>query len=72
MYKSTPAKPDESFNPKFYYLCQTRGCGAIINTAFPVSEKNPSPKWCKDCTSKEIRNEIEQEYDKHDTSRTSS
>ena len=55
-------RPDEIFNPKFIYVCQTRGCGFDISE-FPAAEKNPAPKWCKYCQNKEIRQSIEQEYD---------
>ena len=56
-------KGDDAFNMKFYYLCQTRGCGAVINPEYPVAEKNPSPKWCKDCQSKVVRDEIVEQFD---------
>lgn len=60
MYAKTPPKPDEIFNPKFIYLCQTKGCGADISE-FPAGEKNPPPKWCKDCQTKSVREQIEKE-----------
>lgn len=63
-YQSTPPKPDNPAENKFFYWCQTRGCGAVINPDFPTAEKNPSPKWCKDCQSKSVREEIEAENDK--------
>jgi hypothetical protein len=61
-YASTPIKPDNPAENKFFFLCQTKGCEAVINPEFPVSEKNPSPKWCRDCQSKEVRAEIGKNY----------
>jgi hypothetical protein len=62
VYGKTPIRPDNPAENKFFYLCQTPGCGAVINPAFPVSEKTPSPKWCKDCQVKETREAITAEF----------
>lgn len=62
-YISTPPKPDNPAENKFFFLCQTRGCGEVINPAFPTADKNPSPKWCKNCQVKENRVAIEREFD---------
>jgi hypothetical protein len=67
-YATTPAKPDDTFNAKFIYLCQQPGCGADISE-FPAAEKNPAPKHCKFCQSKENREIIQKGWDelqKHD------
>jgi hypothetical protein len=61
MYKATPAKPDQTFNEKYIYLCQTLGCGWQIST-FPTAEKNPAPVHCKDCQNLATRKEVEAEY----------
>ena len=57
-YVPVQAKPDNPVENKFFFLCQTPGCGAVINPAFPVADKSPSPKWCKDCQVKETREAI--------------
>ncbi|MGH7782250.1 MAG: hypothetical protein ACREO5_00170 [Candidatus Binatia bacterium] len=59
-----PVKPDDASLDKYYYLCQTRGCGAVINTEFPVGLKNPAPKYCKSCQNKDERKMVEEEYDR--------
>jgi hypothetical protein len=63
-YPQTQVKADDPSLNKFFFLCQTRGCGAVINPAFPVAEKNPTPKWCKDCQAPAVRKEIEAECDR--------
>lgn len=62
MAYTTPPKPDDVFNQKVIYLCQTRGCGGQISD-FPAAEKNPPPKKCKLCMNKATKEEIEQEFD---------
>jgi hypothetical protein len=64
-YVSVIPKPDNPAENKFFFLCQTPGCGAVINPAFPVADKNPSPKYCKDCQVKETRVAIKAEWDAH-------
>lgn len=61
MYAKPVVKPDDVFNQKVIYLCQTKGCGADISE-FPAAEKNPAPKHCKDCQSKATREEIEKDF----------
>ena len=61
-YHTTPPKEDDASLHRFFYLCQTKGCGATINEQY-VSLKTPSPKWCKTCIDKDLRHEIEKEYD---------
>ena len=61
-YASTPPKPDLAFNEKYIYLCQQMGCGEDISL-FPAGEKNPAPKYCKKCQSKETRAEIQKSWD---------
>lgn len=63
-YASTPVKPDDPSREKYFYLCQTKGCGEVINPAFPTAEKNPAPVHCKFCQVKENRATIEEEYAK--------
>lgn len=63
-YPSVQVKPDAPSINKFFYLCQTPGCGEVINPAFPVAEKNPGPKWCKNCQDKATRDAIEAEFRK--------
>jgi hypothetical protein len=63
MYRPTPPKPDNPSEEKYYYLCQTRGCGAVINEGFPVGLKTPSPVRCANCHDKETRKAIEAEHD---------
>jgi hypothetical protein len=62
-YPQAAPKADNPSENKFFYWCQTRGCGAVINPEFPVAEKNPSPKYCKDCQNVETRRAIEREFD---------
>ena len=62
-YAKPQVKPDDPSLDKYFYLCQTRGCGAVINTEYAVGLKNPSPKWCKSCQDKDARKMVEQEYD---------
>ena len=62
MYAKPVIKPDEVFNPKVIYICQTRGCGEDISE-FPAAEKNPAPKHCKNCQDKGTRTTIEQLFD---------
>lgn len=62
-YAKTVVKPDNPSEEKYFYVCQTRGCGAIINPEFPVGLKTPSPKRCRDCQSAEVRKVVEAEYD---------
>jgi hypothetical protein len=62
-HPQTQVKPDSPAENKFFYWCQTHGCSAVINPEFPVAEKNPSPKYCKDCQSAETRRVIEREHD---------
>jgi hypothetical protein len=64
-YHAVPPKPDNPAENKFFFLCQTRGCGEVINPAFPVADRNPSPKYCKNCQVKEVRVAIEHEFDAH-------
>lgn len=45
-----------------YCICQTKGCGA---RTFYAIEPKVCPKYCKDCQKKEVREEIEKEYDKN-------
>jgi hypothetical protein len=59
---STPPKADDVFNQKVIYLCTQKGCGAQISE-FPAAEKNPAPKYCKLCQSKERREEIQKGWD---------
>ena len=61
-YNSYTPKADNQGADKFFFLCQTLGCGATINPEFPVADKNPSPKHCKDCQDKETRELIKSEY----------
>lgn len=61
-YAQVQVKPEEVFNLKYFYLCTTKGCGAVINPEYPVAEKKPSPKYCKDCQSKENRLAVEAEF----------
>jgi hypothetical protein len=49
-------------NPKFLYICTTRGCGNQISE-FPAAEKNPAPQKCKWCMDKTVKQAIEAEYD---------
>jgi len=58
-----PSKPDDPSLDKYFYLCQTRGCGAVINPDLPVGLKNPAPKYCKDCVNRDTRKEIESQFD---------
>jgi hypothetical protein len=60
-----PVRPDNPAENKFFFLCQTPGCGDVINPAFPVAERNPSPKWCKDCQVKDNRIAIMAEWNAH-------
>jgi len=69
-YVQTPPKPDNPAENKFFYLCQVRGCGEVINPAYPAAEKNPSPKWCRNCQIKENRVAIEREFDARIVSRS--
>jgi hypothetical protein len=61
-YPQQTVKADNPAENKFFYWCQTPGCGAVINPEFPIAEKNPSPKWCKDCQIKATRELIEAEH----------
>ena len=61
-YHQVQVKGDEAMNMRFFYLCQTKGCGDVINWEYPVAEKNPSPKWCKNCQTKQGRDLITNEY----------
>ena len=61
VYPSVQVKPDDPSINRFFYLSQTTECGEVINPAFPVAEKNPSPKYCKNCRDKARREEIEAE-----------
>ena len=45
-YQQVQVKPDDAFNMKFIYRCTVRGCSEEIYE-YPVSEKNPSPKYRK-------------------------
>ena len=62
-YAHTPPKPDDPSVDKFFFVCQIRGCGFIINPAFPTADKFPPPQKCKDCQNAETRKEIEKEWD---------
>ncbi|HEY1577011.1 MAG TPA: hypothetical protein VGF82_08065 [Terracidiphilus sp.] len=62
-YHQAPPKPDNPVENKFFFLCQTRGCGDVINPEFPVADKKPSPKNCKNHQTAEARAECEQEWD---------
>jgi hypothetical protein len=62
-YHSTPIKPDDPSLEKYFYVCQTRGCGAVINPDYPVGLKDPSPARCKLCQDKATRVTIEECYD---------
>ncbi|HKF48304.1 MAG TPA: hypothetical protein VKB38_13160 [Terracidiphilus sp.] len=80
-YAKPQVKPDDPSINKFFYLCQTPGCGAVINPAFPVAEKNPSPNkknlgkqniqtLCVRCNSKksgfiDVRNPIARRFWTH-------
>ena len=64
-YHATAPKPDDPSIEKYFYVCQTKGCGDIINPAFPVGLKNPSPIHCKFCQDKKNREIIEKEYASH-------
>jgi hypothetical protein len=55
-------KADNPAENKFFYVWLTPGCGAAINPEFPVAEKNPTPKRCKDCQNKATRELIEAEH----------
>lgn len=61
MYTKVDVKPDDAFNPKVIYLCQTLGCGCQISE-FPAAEKNPAPKRCDFCKTKANRDLIESEF----------
>ena len=61
-YSSIQVKEDEGVREKYYYLCQTKGCGAVINPEFPKAFIDPSPVHCKDCKTVAVRNEIEKEW----------
>ena len=56
-YAQVQIKADEVMNPKFIYLCQTRGCGNQISE-FPAAEKIPAPQKCKLCMNKETKHAI--------------
>jgi hypothetical protein len=62
-YPQVQVKQDEGAIEKYFYWCQTRGCGAVINPEYPVSLKTPSPKHCKDCQNPATRKAIEREFD---------
>jgi hypothetical protein len=59
----TAPKPDDPSLEKYYYTCQVRGCGAVINEAFPIGLKTPAPKYCKNCQNAETRHEVEAAHD---------
>jgi len=61
-YSSVIVKEDQGTREVYFYLCQTQGCGAVINPEFPVSLKTPSPVHCKDCKTAVARKEIEEDY----------
>jgi hypothetical protein len=65
MYHQAPSKPDDPSLDKYFYICQTPGCGAVINPLFPVGLKNPAPVHCKDCQNAETRKAIEADYKAH-------
>jgi hypothetical protein len=62
MYAKVQVKEDQGVKEVYYYLCITKGCGAVINPEFPKSLVEPSPKHCKDCKTAEVRNQIETEW----------
>ncbi len=59
-----PSKPDDPSLERYFYLCQTPGCGSVINELFPIGQKNPSPKWCKLCQNPVTRKEIIAEHER--------
>jgi hypothetical protein len=66
-YPQAAPKADNPSENKFFYWCQTIGCGAVINPEFPIAERNPSPKYCRDCQSAETRRAIQQEFDERNS-----
>jgi hypothetical protein len=58
-YHATPPKTDDPSIDKYFYVCQTKGCGDIINPEYPTGPKNPSPVHCKLCQNPVTRKEIE-------------
>lgn len=62
---------DEAFNEKVIYLCQVPGCGLDINE-FPISPKDPAPRWCRFHGTPASRRETEQEFNERQAQKVQS